>query len=222
MYYIDVDYDNNGVLDFRGVYFTQYRPYISQNNSSKDDSNQDENGYTINNVYWFYYDLIEWEIMTESNGYAKIYSSFALDSQAYNSYYPVNTINNVPYEHNGGTGFSNSYVLSDIRKWLHYSFYTTAFNDLQKSIIQVTSITTESVTVDDYIFLLSSEEASNTGIIELYATPYAQCQGFKKGFWTRTSYDGGIKAIAKAYPSIQVDYVATNNYGIIPSCIIKL
>lgn len=187
MYYIDVDYDNNGIFDYRGVYFTQYRPnnYLSE---STNNSYQYENGYLTNKKYWFSYDEIEWIVLSEENGQALILANLVLDSQ---DYYPSN--NAEEFEHNGGEGFANNYELSNIRKWLNDNFYNTAFNDLEKALIEKTTIdnslsSTATSTnkyicnnTEDKIFLLSYGEALK------YCTPndfkytkgtdYAKCQG---------------------------------------------
>lgn len=227
MYYIDVDYDNNGIIDYRGVYFTKYRPYDSQGSSDADYSSQDNHGYTPNKVYWFRYNIIGWNTFSTSDGYATIYSSCVLDSQAYNSYYQIESSLVAEYEHNGGIGYANSYDLSDIRKWLHLSFYLTSFSDLQKSIIQTTAIqTTYNNTIEDYIYLCSSSEISSTMYYNKdynnTASDYALCQGFSNGIWSRTPDTYGVRATVIDYPFNSYAYVAVNSHGIVPFCKIKL
>jgi len=230
MYYKDVDIDNNGTLDYRGVYFTQYRPYNRYNfamDSSADNSWQDENGYSIGQIYWFSYDPIEWNILTESNGKALILADLILDSQEY-----YLSLSNGQFEHNGGIGYANNYELSNIRKFLNDTFYNTAFNDLQRALIEkITVDNSESSTTyssrsyvcnntEDKIFLLSYFEAGNssyglgstkesTTARVTKGSDYAKCQGLYvesstgcSRWWLRS-------------PSYGADYVAyyVDDYG---------
>ncbi len=133
MWYKDVDADSNGVYDYRAVYFTSYRLYLTSNNSSTDGFYQDYNGYTTGNVYWFKYEPIKWRILKESNGSAIILAEMILDSQDYNYTSNSRTIN-------GNTVYGNNYEYSSIKAWLNDNFYNTAFNELQKGIIQTVEV----------------------------------------------------------------------------------
>ena len=189
MWYKDVDEDNDGQYDYRGVYFTDLRPAYYYDAAAEAKSYVDDNGYSVNTVYWFSYDLIEWTILKEENGKAFIVANLALDSreeQAVNGY-------NGTYDHNGGTGYANNYALSNIRIWLNNSFYNT-FSEFEKLLINTTLVdnskeTTADTTAnnkacentEDNIFLLSYLEATtylktNNSRIA-YPTDYAKCQG---------------------------------------------
>ena len=61
MYYIDIDIDNDDSYDYRGVYFTRYRPLSTE---SPSESIQPLNGYEIETTYWFKYEPIEWDVLT--------------------------------------------------------------------------------------------------------------------------------------------------------------
>ena len=87
------------------------------------------------------------------------------------------------YSHNGGNGYANNYALSDIRAWLNYTFYNTAFGALQKEYIKLTTVKNDLTSAnpnsdptfetrdkyvsflcedtEDHIFLLSFQEATN-------------------------------------------------------------
>ncbi len=132
MWYIDVTYNSE---KYRGVYFTSYRPYYTTSSSSTGNSYQDDNGYSTSTVYWFKYEPIKWRILEESGGYATILCEMIIDSQ---EYYPSDSTSS--FSHNGGTGYANNYALSNIRKWLNETFYNTAFNDLQKALIQTVTV----------------------------------------------------------------------------------
>ena len=213
MWYIDLTY---GGEQYRGVYFTSYRPYDTTYYSSVDYSYQDDNGYTNSTVYWFKYEPIKWRILSEADGVALIFAEMALDSQEYYTSSSSST-----FSHNGGTGYANNYALSNIRKWLNGTFYNTAFNDLQKELILLTTVdnsarstnpasnatqwnsgnnTYACANTEDYIFLLSEQEVTDSayGFTRDYTfystarrkqnTDYAKCQGA----WTNTdsSYKG--------------------------------
>ena len=208
MYYKDVDLDNNGTYDYRGVYFTQYRPYSSS--ASTDRSLQDENGYSTNTIYWFSYDPIEWDILTESSGKALIIANLILDSQ---EYYPNES--NSSFSHNGDTGFANNYKLSVIRKFLNDNFYNTAFNEFQKAFIETTTVDNSVASTgqssnsyacnntNDKMFLLSYKEAAiyyTSGTArQAKGSDYAKCQGLdvyssnnsangNSGWWMRSPH----------------------------------
>ena len=241
MYYIDIDYDDNGTYDYRGVYFTSYRPYSFIMDSSINSTLQYGNGYSINKIYWFSYDPIEWEILEESKGKALVVAKLLLDSQDY-------------YQ-----GISNSYESSSIRTWLKNTFYKTAFNSLQKKLIDYTAVDnsvastgqTENEyvcnTTYDYIFLLSYAEVekytTKTGRIAK-GTDYAISQGLciesSTGYgywWTRSPstygkslayrigidgyiYGGNRSSVgSNMYISNSVD---NNTTGIRPACWIIL
>lgn len=56
-----------------------------------------------------------------------------LDSQDYNYTRSSRTID-------GKTIFANNYEYSNIRKWLNDNFHNTAFNELQKALIQTVEV----------------------------------------------------------------------------------
>lgn len=71
-WYTDADIDGDGRPDYRGVYFTAYRAAFADGSGSTSDGSeterQDKNGYTVNEVYWFKYEPIIWQIILEENG----------------------------------------------------------------------------------------------------------------------------------------------------------
>jgi hypothetical protein len=241
MYYKDVDIDNNGTYDYRGVYFSSYRPCFPYD-SSTGKSYQDDNGYTTDTIYWFSYDPIEWDILTESDGKALIIANLILDSQEYCPYSMEYS-----FSHNGGTGYANNYKLSAIRKFLNDNFYNTAFNELQKVFIETTTVDNSAATTtdssnsyacnntNDKMFLLSYKEATtyytSQAARQAKGTDYAKIQGIyvyssnNASFWWLRSpshhdadhafdvnFDGGIGA----------DSVTGTYRSVRPACWIKL
>ena len=174
MWYQDVEY---GDSKYRGVYFTSYRPYFTIWDSwTVDDSWQDNNGYTISTLYWFEYEWLNWTILDETNGEYFLLCNSIIDSQEYYDNDNTRTIN-------GKTVYANNYAESNIRKWLNETFYETAFNDLQQSLIQTTMVDNSAKSTNPYgqetywnngvntyacentndkIFLLSTEEVTNS------------------------------------------------------------
>ncbi len=242
MWYIDIDLDNDNRFDYRGVYFTGYRPINVYSDTSESSSRQDDNKYYINTVYWFKYEPVKWNIYTEKDNKAMIISSLMLDSQ---SYEPVYFEEN-QYEHNGGIGYANNYELSYIRKWLNDQFYNTAFNELEKAIIEETKVdnSEESTNVfgysngyvcddtNDNMFLLSYKEAYYSPVSnKTTGTDYAKSQGLY------INNDGESMSRLRSPNSLtsrSISYVyydggLTNSYypdstimGIRPVCWIKL
>ena len=251
MYYQDIDYDNNGTYDYRGVYFTRYRPYVSSYSSSADFTYQDDNGYSTSTIYWFSYDPIEWNILTESSGKALILANLILDSQ---EYYPSTSTSS--FSHNGGEGYANNYELSTIRKFLNDNFYNTAFNDLQKALIEETTVDNSASSTGsssnsyacnntkDKLFLLSCSEVTSStyGLNSSTArqakgSDYAKCQGLAvsisssylgySSWWLRSPYSPLYNKPYIAYDvlsdgSISFNSVFNNYYGVRPACWIKL
>ena len=114
MRYIDVIYNNE---KYRGVKFTQYRPRSAIYPSSTDNSNQYDNGYSLNTTHWFKFGKIEWKVIDPASGF--VISNLVIDAQPYS---------NTLYKNGGGiygyfndtsyTNYANDYVTSSIRKWL--------------------------------------------------------------------------------------------------------
>ncbi len=246
MWYLDLDIDKDGRNDYRGVYFIQYRPCYYFSSSSTDNSYQDENGYTTNTVYWFNYDPIEWDVMIELDGKVLILANLLLDSQEYN---PSESTES--YYHNGGTGYTNNYELSNIRKWLNNDFYNTAFNDLQKAVIVETtvdnSVDSTSGSSNSYvcnntrdnIFALSYSEVTDysyglkidsTPSILAQGTDYAKVQGLYVGsngngnWWLRSPYGGIANRGYRASDDGGITFCSIRNgqYGARPALWIEL
>ncbi len=240
MWYIDKELNGE---KYRGVYFTNYRPYGTDMACLACNSYQDDNGYDTDNVYWFEYEPIKWKVLSESDGNALIVSSIALDAQQYD------------------WDSDNEYNDSDMRKWLNEEFYTSAFNDLEREIIQTTSVDNSLVSVntnsnasyynngvndfvcdntEDKVFLLSVNEATNTAYgfkadpaktdtdRKIKSSEYAYAQGNRKfsneycEWYLRSPYYGG-NVIYMA------DNGATSNLrscskilGVVPALNIKL
>ena len=173
MYYIDIDQDKDGLNDYRGVYFTQYRPSNTETSSLSSYIYQSYNGYSTNTVYWFKYEPIKWDILKLEDNKALIISDLILDSQDY--FYNTNNRNNIEdYQGNSSTStiYPNNYMYSHIRSWLNTTFYQTAFTTLEQQIIEIFSIDNSGSSTagsrnkylcdntNDKMFILSYKEAN--------------------------------------------------------------
>lgn len=248
MYYYDIDTDNNGTYDYRGVYFTSYRPYVTNYGSYTSLSYQDDKGYNTNTIYWFKYEPIKWNALESKDGKALILADLILDSQDYNYTDGIKIID-------GNTVYNNYYELSHIRQWLNDTFYETAFNELEKAIIETTNVDNSVsstgimsthnpyTNTNDKIFLLSYQEADkyftdNTSR-QAKPTDYAQAQGattstnssyLGNGYWwlrsPRDHYDYHEYYACYVYYDGNIDYrngrVNYTYHGVRPACWITL
>ncbi len=195
MFYIDIDCDNDGSYDYRGVCITALRPELNTRTGvSTYDSYQYANGYTgfrTRETYWFKYEPIKWNILTEADGYATVLADLAIDSQ------------NFDYEANNV--YSSNYAESTIRAWLNDTFYNTAFTAMQKELIQTVTVdngdegywnstevtATPCDDTEDKIWLLSYQEAMEIDYSKRkkQSSDYAKCQGINANVYNET-YNG--------------------------------
>lgn len=240
MFYQDIDLDNDKTYDYRGVYFIEYRPDNVSDSSSITTSFQDDNGYYVNNVYWFKYEPIKWQIRCEENGLALIFSCSILDSQ---DFYPSDKGD--IFDHNNGEGYINNYALSNIRKWLNEDFYNLSFTNLEKEIIVDREVDNGAASTDgnakkytcentvDHIFLLSLTDMLNDSNMDnrlSKGTPYALSQGLYTestiyGYWRLRSPDSCGPAYiwtAMSDGIIRGGTVFDTGFGVRPALWIKL
>lgn len=195
MRYTDVTYNGE---KYRGVKFIKYRP-----NTTVDEeySRQDNNGYSIDIVYWFKFEPLKWRVLDKDAGL--VMTEALIDSQPYNN--TIYFTNDPKYWNDADCKiYANNYVASSIRAWLNDDFYNTAFSEDEKAAISKKKIDNygyrtllgetgyeefDCEQTEDNIFLLSYDEVLNTQYgFEPYAkdrdsarapipTDYAKCQG---------------------------------------------
>jgi len=245
MWYIDI---TNATEEYRGVYFTSYRPDYTTNSSSSLNSMQDNNGYNTSTVYWFKYEPITWRVLDVQSSRAFLMADLVLDSQDYHYSYDERTIG-------GSTVYPNNYKESHIRSWLNDNFYNTAFNTEEKSRIQTTTVDNSAASTgynpnqyacantSDKVFLLSYAEATSatyglntTTARQLQPSAYAQSQGVyiidpsigNSYWWLRSPYYsyGIYGSLARSViGGGRVDgssYVDSTHYGVVPALWISL
>lgn len=183
MYYADVVYDG---CSYRAVQFDHYRPAPTNSAAIAENSQQDENGYYADTVYWFRYDPIMWIVLDEASGL--LFSPVMLDSQPFN-----NQNFRFGYVANNA-GLVNNWELSTLRAWIGNDFYETAFSDESDAYVQTSLISNKSIggrydypDTYDKVFLLSYEDISsqytdlfsNIQVLTASGTDYAKCQGLE-------------------------------------------
>ena len=215
MYYIDVDFDEDGINDYRGVYFESYRP-ISTTDELGNSSYQYDNGFDTETTYWFKYEPIKWNVLEQKDNKLFIYTDLIIDSQSY-----YHELNENEFVHNGGTGFASNYELSDIRLWLNNTFYNTAFSDERSMVSTIVDNSLES-TLDsmnpyvcentiDKLFLLSRSEINDdmsASALKASGSDYAKSQGL----YVALENNMGFYGLRTPYPSAsyQVRYITND------------
>ena len=229
---------------YRAVRFTQYRPKFTEDHGSSDNSCQDDNGYTVNNIYYFKYEPLKWQVLDPKKGL--VLSKSIIDSQAYNN--TIYSDSSEYYSDAAHTKYANNYAESSIRKWLNEDFYNTAFTSAQKQNILPTTLDNsaystdcskyDSVPTTDNIFLLSYSEARNASYgftdntrraetRKAVGTDYAKAQGLwvyssnKCSSWRLGSAGdyscGACFVTSDGIVNSYGFYVTDTNYGVRPA-----
>lgn len=207
------DVEITSTTDARGYYLGTDGEYYAQVTAAPYRSNYTfSSGATIvnNTTYYFKVEPVKWRILSESNGEAFIFCDLVLDAHSYNSLADTSQ-----FYHNGGTGYSNNYALSDIRNWLNSTFYDSVFTTLQKQLVLLTTVdnSKESTLMynttgkndyacedtEDYVFLLSEREVTTPNY------------GFKSS--NTTSNDLERKKFGTDYSMARGVYYTSDKYG---------
>ena len=197
MRYTDILLDG---VKYRGVKFTSYRPRYTGYVSSADYSDQYDNGYFTDTIYWFCFEPLRWRVLDPAAGL--VLCETIIDSQPFNNY--ALHLGADEYDRSAVWGsaeqtyYANNYVESDIRKWLENNFFITAFSVAQQAIIPTTELDNTAGnssypaygvdTTYDKIFLLSRSDVLNTeygfassksasDTRQAKGSDYAKCQG---------------------------------------------
>lgn len=222
MWYIDVQFEG---AKYRGVYFTDYRCYNVYDSTTAE--RQKKNKYLTSTLYWFKWEPIEW-IAHETDKGTMLTANLALDTQVWD------------------TSEDSLYRDSDIRKWLNETFYNTAFDYLDKTLIPTTEVANDAASTDkegntyvtestqDKVFLLSRYESENIlSTKRIKPTAYAQSQGayvctnIKKclgntTWMTRSHDDHDLYVLVVSYDGTKSNDQYGRTYGILPAIYIAL
>ncbi len=186
---------------YRAVTFSEYRPYYTGYTHS-DGTNQDDNGYYTNNVYYFKYEPLKWRVLDTSTGL--VVCDSIIDSQAYNNYILYSGSNY--WGDSDKTHYASNWEYSSLREWLNDDFYNTAFSKTQQDRIKELTRENKSATnskydsnpTSDKITLLSYNDVLNENYgfssssnaydtaRQRKGTDYAKSQGL----WVSSSYGG--------------------------------
>ena len=242
-WYIDKEYNGE---KYRGVIFSDYRPYSTINSGASSATYQDDNGYLEETVYWFKYEPIRWQVVKQSNGKALAISELILDSQCF--YTTINDIRN-----NGNQKiYANNWEYSSLRQWLNSNFYNVAFNANQKNAIIAESLDNKTTAYDgsynnyancqnnttDNVFLLSYKDVTDTSLgfnssnLCKWSTDYAKAQGLYsspnvdyQGSWWLRSADSDTSSMVTLVNPIGTtgsQYVWTTSFGVVPAIIVNI
>ena len=198
MKYADIIFEGK---KYRAVTFSEYRPERTNDINSTENSEQDENGYTINNVYFFKYESLKWRVLNPLDGF--LMCENLIDCQAFNNTVYFDEGLDDFYQDVSCKAYANNYKVSSIRSWLNGSFYDIAFiadeyvkiksTNLDNSCWTSDSHKYDGENTDDKIFLLSYSTITNEsyGFLGTYGsdpyrssicTDYAECQGLRVHF----------------------------------------
>ena len=198
MEYTDVSL---GAQKYRGVRFSQYRPYYTGFVSSAAASFQDENAYTAGNTYWFLWEPLQWRVLDPAAGL--VLSETIIDSQPFQNFILKSGSDvygkDAFWGNAGKTHYANNYAESSLRQWLNNDFYNIAFSAGQQELIAATARDNSafsasyaaygSAETTDKISLLSYNDSINTayGFVgedlmydnarQTPGSDYAKCQG---------------------------------------------
>ncbi len=193
MRYCDIEVNGE---KYRGVRFITYRKVYTNFKSDEltDYAPQSENGYDINNTYWFKWEPLIWEVLDYSTGL--ILCKNIIDTVPFN---------NTLFGPGGSKGFfmdsectiyANNYKESSLRLWLNTEadkngFYNTAFSQTEKNSIAYTELSNSAYSsrynsdnTTDKIFILSIDDIRNElywdeaeSLKVAFGSDYAKCQG---------------------------------------------
>lgn len=173
-------------LDSRGYFLGSDNAYYAKVIASPY-----ENGYKFSNdstvangsTYYFKVEPIKWRILSESDNNALLLCESIIESRCYDLE-------------------ANNYKESEIRKWLNDTFYNSAFNQLERALIQAVTVDnsinstgySENSNVcentEDKIFLLSYSDVTNVNYgftDDISRMRLASDYTLAKGAWISTS-----------------------------------
>ncbi len=141
MKYADVTYQEKR---YRAVMLEQYRPSTTLSPPIAEESRQDDNGFSLNKVYWFLFEPINWLICDTETGFLlmeKILDAMPFNTNVYWIDRNFDKMPNFLYELSANEWVifpANLYKTSSVRKWLNHSFFPEAFSEEDRKMIKGT------------------------------------------------------------------------------------
>ena len=212
------DFYSGGEM-FRAVTFSEYRPGTGGGLKGDSYSNQRENGYHPNKVYYFKYEPLTWRVLDPDEGY--IMCDNIIDSQSYQNF--VIRKDGKLYNSKDFTNYVSDWETCSLRQWLNKTFYNTAFSREEKMLIGTTFLENNSpdgtwfgTDTGDKIFILSFDDVINSAYgfdssksefdeaRKLKGTDYSKCQGvyISQGYphwWLRTPGNAEAVYLVSSY-----------------------
>ena len=201
MRYTDVEYNGQ---KYRGVKFSQYRPYYTYKTSAV--TYQDDNGYDTDITYWFKFEPLEWRLLDPVNGL--VICETIIDSQPFsNTLYCIGDGIYDCFNNSEKVTYANDYKTSSIREWLNKDFYNTAFTNEEKLEIGKANINNDgyytSVNVENFD-KLDGDNLSDS----IFLLSYNEVKKSEYQFETDSvKFDSTRTAMASDYAKIQGLYV---------------
>lgn len=212
------DFYSDGEM-FRAVTFSEYRPGTGGGLKGDVFSNQKDNDYHPNNVYYFKYEPLTWRVLDPDEGY--IMCDNIIDSQSYQNF--VIRKDDKLYNSKDCTNYVSDWETCSLRQWLNKTFYNTAFSREEKMLIGTTFLENNSpdgtwfgTDTGDKIFILSFDDVINSAYgfdpsksefdeaRKLKGTDYSKCQGvyISQGYphwWLRTPGNAEAVYLVSSY-----------------------
>lgn len=212
------DFYSGGEM-FRAVTFSEYRPGTGGGLKGDVFSNQKDNDYHPNNVYYFKYEPLTWRVLDPDEGY--IMCDNVIDSQSYQNF--VIRKDDKLYNSKDFTNYVSDWETCSLRQWLNKTFYNTAFSREEKMLIGTTFLENNSpdgtwfgTDTGDKIFILSFDDVINSAYgfdssksefdeaRKLKGTDYSKCQGvyISQGYphwWLRTPGNAEAVYLVSSY-----------------------
>lgn len=212
------DFYSGGEM-FRAVTFSEYRPGTGGGLKGDVFSNQKDNDYHPNNVYYFKYETLTWCVLDPDEGY--IMCDNVIDSQSYQNF--VIRKDDKLYNSKDCTNYVSDWETCSLRQWLNKTFYNTAFSREEKMLIGTTFLENNSpdgtwfgTDTGDKIFILSFDDVINSAYgfdssisefdkaRKLKGTDYSKCQGvyISQGYpywWLRTPGNAEAVYLVSSY-----------------------
>ena len=212
------DFYSDGEM-FRAVTFSEYRPGTGGGLKGDVFSNQKDNDYHPNNVYYFKYEPLTWRVLDPDEGY--IMCDNIIDSQSYQNF--VIKKDGKLYNSKDCTNYVSDWETCSLRQWLNKTFYNTAFSREEKMLIGTTFLENNSpdgtwfgTDTGDKIFILSIDDVINSTYgfdssksefdeaRKLKGTDYSKCQGvyISQGYphwWLRTPGNAEAVYLVSSY-----------------------
>lgn len=173
-WYIDLDVNGDGKVEYRGLYFSDYLPFNTVLGSGANNSYQDENGYYPKNVYWFAYEPIKWKVLSEGEDSDYLFSIKVLDCQTFSVYNDNGLHQCTDLDGHVASVYPNNYRFSTIRTYLNTTFFDEAFSATDKERVLETTLDNSVASTgyetnvyacedtNDFVYLPSFRDVLNT------------------------------------------------------------